>query len=145
MKELALFAGAGGGILGECEGHVLATAHNRFNALIVGDLYIRVIQDGMPIHRFVMNKPLCPYCGGQLTVSINGWHKEDDGWVADDLQLDCENADEKHEDRCDMPYLKLLLVEQQILRWMNASYRWKLDDYDLAQATAGAEPKQHPK
>ena len=76
-----------------------------------------------PGQRWTMKKPLCPYCGGKLTVSVNGWHKEDDGWVADDLQLDCENDDEKHEDHCDMPYLNWLPVEQQILRWMNAHYR----------------------
>lgn len=93
----------------------------------------------MPGHRFVMNKPRCPYCGGKLTVSVNGWHKEDDGWVADDLQLDCENDDEKHEDHCDMPYLNWLPVEQQILRWMNARYRWKLDGHnDQALPRGGA-------
>ncbi len=81
----------------------------------------------LPGQRWVMNKPRCPYCGGKLTVSVNGWHKEADGWAADDLQLDCENDDEKNEDHSDMPYMNWLPVEQQLLRWMNARYRWNLE------------------
>lgn len=80
-----------------------------------------------PSHRWVFEKPRCPYCGGRLTVSCNGWHQEPDGWVADDLQLDCENDDEQHEDHCDLPYLHWLPVEQQLLKWINTHYRWDLD------------------
>lgn len=80
-----------------------------------------------PGHRWVFTKPACPYCGGKLTASVNGWYQEPDGWIADDVQLDCENDDEKHEDHCYMPYENWLPVEQRILRWINARYRWQLE------------------
>jgi hypothetical protein len=103
---------------------------------------VRSMRMVMPGHRWVMNKPRCPYCGGKLTVSVNGWHKENDGWVADDLQLDCENDDEKHEDHSDMPYMNWLPVEQQLLRWMNARYRWKLDGHNTKLRDGATERRR---
>lgn len=91
-------------------------------------------------HRWVFEKPRCPYCGGRLTVSCNGWHQEPDGWVADDLQLDCENDDEKHEDHCYMPYENWLPVEQRILKFINARYRWELDTPNDGAQRQPAEP-----
>ena len=42
-------------------------------------------------HIFTAKKP-CPYCGGEIQCSADGWEECDDGsWIASDLVVDCRN------------------------------------------------------
>lgn len=74
---------------------------------------------------------VCPYCGGQLEVSIEGCTLQEDGkWTADMLQVDCEaepNMDSQEwrgwvKQHSEMPYVYMLPVEEKIKAWLNRHF-----------------------
>ena len=78
---------------------------------------------------------VCPYCNANLHASCDAWTETDDGWIAEDIEVDCENepdiGDEEWDSfidsHSDFPYIYWLSVRNTIQRWINANYRFDLE------------------
>lgn len=72
---------------------------------------------------------ICPYCDGKLACSANSWIQEKDGtWLADELDLDCENEMLNDDIHNDMPYIYWLPVAEKVKAWVNKTYEFWLRD-----------------
>jgi hypothetical protein len=90
---------------------------------------------------------VCPYCQTALTVSIEACTQEADGWVATEIQVDCETEPDLETDQeawhawmehhTQMPYVYLLPVHQRVLRWLEQHYRFVVDEPPAAEEGGG--------
>lgn len=79
---------------------------------------------------------VCPYCGDKLTAQCSEWSQcEDMSWKAENIELEClsepdiEDSEKWHvwiDSHTMMPYVYWLPVEEKVLAWINAHYRWEL-------------------
>jgi len=81
-------------------------------------------------------KALCPYCGGDLTYTCNGWEADDNGlWMADSFDMECstepgvegEEWEDWMQNHSDMPYVNQLPVDAQVKEFINSRFRFKLN------------------
>lgn len=90
-----------------------------------------------PDHVFKINPDVvkCPYCEGSLRVSVSAWTLEEDGWVAETVDVECQSEPELGSDEWDdwleehseMPYVYWLPVVSKIERLINLKYRFDLE------------------
>lgn len=80
-------------------------------------------------------KALCPYCGGNLTYTANGWEEDDEcRWMADSFDMQCSSEPDIESEEweewlrlhSDMPYSRQLPVDQRVKEWINKRYRFEL-------------------
>ncbi|ACC81167.1 hypothetical protein [Nostoc punctiforme] len=77
----------------------------------------------------------CPYCETKLHVQVHGWTEEDDGWVADSIEMVCESEpdidddawDDFNESHSEMPYVYLLPVQNTVQEWINNNFRFDME------------------
>lgn len=87
-------------------------------------------------HRFEIPETIakCPYCNTKLYVEAHAWTEENDGWVAESIEMICETEpdidSEEWEDwersHGDMPYVYLLPVQNQVQEWINNNFRFDM-------------------
>lgn len=85
---------------------------------------------------------VCPYCDGKLAARPESWTQEDDGtWSANHSGIECCNQPELDEDRDGgtddwdewlashsvMPYVHWLPVDNLVVDWLKANYRFNCD------------------
>jgi hypothetical protein len=76
----------------------------------------------------------CPYCESKLYAQAHAWVEEDDGWVAEQLEVGCESEPDIESDEWDlwmhnhsyMPYVYQLPVNTAIENYINKNFRFKL-------------------
>lgn len=76
----------------------------------------------------------CPICGDKLTLDIDAWTSDYDGWKAEDsgVHVSCVSepdiTDDDYEDWFDghyqMPYVDWLPVDQKVYDWLEDNYRF---------------------
>ena len=80
---------------------------------------------------------VCPYCHTKITISPDGWLKEDDGsWTCDSFNSWCETEPDMEADsdvweaylqtHSDMPYVYQLPIDEKITEWLKLHYRFNL-------------------
>ena len=95
----------------------------------------------VPSDRVFKAKSPCPYCGGEIRCSANGWEQEEDGtWTASDLDIECSNEppiDSKrwrdwdaehgrHSDYGDAWYR----LHEALVRGLKRRFRFKMENAD---------------
>jgi len=97
----------------------------------VSGMFKVVASDG----EFIFPK-LCPYCGGDLLYRGTGWIEDERGqWKVDMMDCECSTMpdfdDEEWDDwmnnHSEMPYVHQLSVDQAVIKWINARYRFAVD------------------
>ena len=88
--------------------------------------------DDNKVFRF---KNLCPYCKSDLVYRVTGWTQNPDNtWSADMIESECQSfpgyESEDFEDWLSnhsiMPYVYQLPVDQQVKKYINERYRFKV-------------------
>lgn len=90
----------------------------------------------VPENKQFMFKAACPYCGGNLTYTANGWEQDDDGlWMADTFDCECSNEPDMENEyewnewfntHSDMPMVYQMPVDEKVKQIINSKYRFEL-------------------
>lgn len=91
-----------------------------------------------------ITKPVCPTCGATLRVRIMAIAPVKDGFIADQIDVQCEGAmptdtieAERWVDRHAVGGSKMRPIREQLLRWVNTLYRFTPTERPMARAANG--------
>jgi hypothetical protein len=76
----------------------------------------------------------CPYCEAKLYARAIAWTEENDGWTAEQLEVDCDNEPDIESDKWDewmhnhsyMPYVFHLPVNNKIEDYIKSNFRFNV-------------------
>lgn len=90
----------------------------------------------VPEDKQFMFKAACPYCGGDLTYTAEGWEQDNDGlWMADNFDCECSNEphmeneyewNEWFNTHSDMPMAYQMPIDEKVKEVINSKYRFEL-------------------